>query len=391
MNTNRGIATLAVLVVLVLLGMLMGRPVTGAPIKVGLIAELTGDIPAVGQSSKNGAELAVKQINNDGGILINGKHHSIALSIEDNAGSADQTTQVAQKLINETNVAAIIGPNASRYAIPAAAVAEQEHTVLISPWSTNPATTLDDAGQPKRYVFRAAYTDPFQGRVLAKFARNDLKKNRAAIFADSTAAVLVGQATYFRDTYESAGGDVVANQQFKAGDTSVSTQLEEIKKANPDIIFLPAYYNDTASIIKQARSMGITTTFLGSDAWGSEELLKNCGQECNGSFLSAHYSADSTASATKRFVTDYKDAYNATPDDVAALSYDSVKLLVQAIKKAGSTDDREAIRTGLASISNFAGTTGRMTFNGQSGDPVKGAVILEIKDGKLAWHSDVQP
>ncbi len=390
MDNNRWLAV----AILLVLGLLVGyttRAAMGTSIKVGLISELTGDIPAVGQSSKNGAQLAVKQINDAGGVIVAGKRHKIVLVTKDNGGNVDQTTKVTNELIKNNKVAAIVGPNASRYAIPAATVAEREQTVLISPWSTNPTTTLDDSGTPKHYVFRAAYTDPFQGRVLARFAMDGLKKTKAAVLADSSADVLVGQADYFKDTFTAAGGEIVSDQRFKAGDSSVSEQLEAIKKENPEIVFLPAYYNDAASIIKQAKAMKLDTIFLGSDAWGSGELLKSCGQDCNGAYLSAHYSPDSTSAATKKFVSDYQAAYNATPDDVAALNYDSIKLLVRAIQNAGSIDNREAIRDSLAGIRNFAGVTGKMTFDGQSGDPIKGAVILEVQDGKLVWHADAKP
>jgi branched-chain amino acid transport system substrate-binding protein len=313
------------------------------------------------------------------------------LVVKDNKAAAEETTKVTEQLIKDDKVIAIVGPNASSYAIPAAAVAEREKTLLISPWSTNPATTFNEDGQPKKYVFRAAYTDTFQGRVLAKYSLNDLKLKKAAILADSAAEVLVGQATVFKDIYTANSGTVVADERFKSGDKSLTTQLQKIRSANPEIIFLPAYYKDAAEVIKQAQAMGIKTPFLGSDAWGGEELLKACGQACNGYFTSAHYAADSTNATTKQFVSDYKAAYsNSTPDDVAALSYDSVKLVAKALAMAGKTD-REAVRSSMASIKDYTGVTGHITYDDKSGDPTKGAVILEIKDGKLVWRADVKP
>lgn len=361
------------------------------PVKVGLVVELTGDIPAVGLSSQQGAELAAKEINDAGGLQIGNKKQKIELVTKDNTGNTDETTKVTEQLIKDERVVAVIGPNASRYAIPAAAVVEREKTVLISPWSTNPKTTLNDDNTPKQYVIRAAYTDPFQGQVLAKYVRNDLKQSRAAILTDSSADVLVGQAKYFKDTFTANGGTIVADENFKTGVKNVASQLHRIRSANPEIIFLPAYYADAAAAIKQAHSLGIRTAFLGSDAWGNTEIVEACGQDCNGYFLTAHYAADSTNPATKGFVDAYKAAYNnVTPDDVAALTYDSVKLLAKVIEMAG-TSERQSIRTGLAGIKDFTGVTGKMTFSGQPGDPVKGAVILQIKDGKTVWHADAQP
>lgn len=361
------------------------------PIKVGLVVELTGDIPAVGLSSQRGAQLAAAEINKNGGLKIGKKKHKIELIINDNKGKVEDTVAAIEKLIKEDKVMAIVGPNASRFAIPAALVAEQEKTVLISPWSTNPQTTIKLDGQPKQYVFRTAYTDPFQGRVLAKYTLGELKKTKAAIITDSTAEVLVGQATYFRDTFKATGGQIVLEESFKAGDKSLVSQLQKIKLANPEIIFLPAYYNDAARIIKQAHTLGIETPFLGSDAWGNSEILSSCGEDCNGYFLTAHYAADSTNSLTKNFVQAFKSNYdNAIPDDVAALTYDSINLIAKALTNV-DVINREAVRSGLSSVKDFNGVTGSMTFDGVSGDPVKGAVILEIKDGKMIWYADARP
>ncbi len=360
------------------------------PVNVGLVVELTGDIPAVGASSRNAAQLAVAEANATGGWVISGQKHQVNLLIEDNGGNADQTKAKVDKLINQDHVVAIIGPNASRYAIPAGDVAEANKTVLISPWSTNPQTTLDSNGKPKHYVFRAAYTDPFQGEVLAKYASTSLKSQKVAILYDNTADVLAGQAKFFKDTFEKNGGKVVTQQTFAAGAKDFSGQLNAIKAANPDIIFLPAYYNDAAAIIKQAHSMGITTQFLGSDAWASDQFLPLCGKDCEGYYLTAHYSSQSTNATTQQFVANFKSIFATTPDDVAALTYDSFGLLGQALKDAGKID-REAVRTSLASIKNYAGVTGNIQFAPGSGDPTKGAVIMQIKNGAFVWHADVQP
>lgn len=360
-------------------------------IKVGVVAELTGDIPAVGASCKNAAEMAVKEINDAGGLDIGGKKYKVELFIEDNAGKADQSASAAQKLITQQNVVAIIGPNASRYAIPASEIAESSKVVLISPWSTNPKTTLDaKTNQPKKYVFRAAFIDPFQGRVVAKFAMDNLKANKAAVLYDVASDYNKGIAEFFKQTFEGAGGQVVAFETYTTNDKDFSAQLTKIKSANPDVIFLPNYYSEVPLQIQQAKRLGITTPFVGSDSWGSEELIKLCGNDCEGYYFSTHYAADNATPVAKKFIDAYKAQYGSTPDDVAALTYDSFGLLWTALKNAGKVD-RQAVRDAMSKIPKYEGVTGNMQFQEGSGDPVKSAVILQIKNGKFVFFANANP
>src|SRR5512139_3560442 len=212
-------------------------------IPVGGIGELTGDIPAVGASFKNAAEMAVAEINDAGGLDVGGKKYKIDFVLEDNAGKADQSASAAQKLITQDEVVAIIGPNASRYAIPASEIAESSQTVLISPWSTNPATTLDaNTGAPKNYVFRACFIDRFQGRVVAKFALDSLNCTKAAVLYDVASDYNKGIAEFFKQTFEENGGQVVSFETYTTGDKDFTAQLTKIKEAAPEVIFLPNYY-----------------------------------------------------------------------------------------------------------------------------------------------------
>lgn len=360
-------------------------------IKVGVVAELTGDIPAVGASCKNAAELAVKEINDAGGLEVGGKKYTIELFIEDNAGKADQSASATQKLITQQNVVAIIGPNASRYAIPASEVAESSQVVLISPWSTNPKTTLDaTTDQPKKYVFRAAFIDPFQGRVVAKFAMDNLGAKKAAVLYDVASDYNKGIAEFFKQTFEASGGQVVAFETYTTNDKDFSAQLTKIKDANPDVIFLPNYYSEVPLQIQQAHRLGITTPFLGSDSWGSAELIKLCGNECEGYYFSTHYAPDAATPVATKFIETYKATYGVVPDDVAALTYDSFGLLWQALQSAGKVD-RQAIRDALAKIPRYEGVTGNMTFQEGSGDPIKSAVILQVKDDSFVWYANANP
>lgn len=360
-------------------------------IKIGVIAELTGDIPAVGASCRNAAEIAVAEVNDAGGIQLGDKKYKIKLIIEDNAGKADQSASAAQKLITQNKVTAIVGPNASRYAMPAAEIAETSKVVLITPWSTAPKATLDSrTNASKKYVFRACFIDPFQGGVLAKFTLDNLKLKKAAVLYDVASEYNKGIAEIFRDVYEQNGGRIVAFETYTTNDKDFSSQLTKIKKAGPDIIFLPNYYSEVPLQIQQAKRLGITAPFLGADAWGSSELTKLCGADCNDYYFSTHYAADAATETTKKFLAGYQARYGATPDDVAALTYDSFGLLFQALRSAG-TNDRQAVRDALAKIPQYEGVTGNMQFKEGSGDPIKSAVILKIKDGKFTWFANAKP
>ncbi len=363
----------------------------GSTIRIGVIAELTGDMPAVGESCKKAAEMAVQEVNDAGGLDINGKKYKGELFIEDNAGKADQSASAAQKLITQKNVHAIVGPSATRYAIPASEIAESSKVVLITPWSTNPKTTLDaKTNAPKKYVFRACFTDPFQGRVVAKFAMENLKAKKAAVLYDVASDANKGQAEFFKETFEKDGGKIVAFETYTTNDRDFSGQLTKIKKADPDIVFLPNYYSEVPLQIQQAKRLGIKGPFLGSDAWGSQELIKLCGKDCEGYYFSTHYAADAATPSATKFIEAFKAKHGAMPDDVAALTYDSFGLLWQAIKGANKID-RQAIRDALAGISGYDGITGNMQFKEGSGDPVKSAVILQIKDGKFVYFATAKP
>jgi len=376
---------------LVALAGLVGCGDGGAPsVKVGLNVELTGEMPAVGASSRNAAELFVSQLNESGGLDLGGTKLPLTLIVRDNGAKADQARTVAQRLISQDNVAAMIGPNASSCAIPASIVAETFKCPMLSPWSTNSKTTLDDDGRPKEFVFRACFTDPFQARVLAKFVLNNLNATKAAVLYDVASEAPNGQANLFREVFEQNGGKIVAFETYTTGDRDFSAQLTKIKAQDPEVIFLPAYYNDAAGIARQARQQGITAQFVGSDAWSSPEIITLGGADVDGAYFCNHYSTEIATPIARKFVADYTAKYGMAPDDVAALTYDSMGLITEAIKLAGN-DDRQAIRDALAEIPEYEGVTGTMKFQPGSGDPVKSAVILQIKDGKFVWVANGQP
>jgi branched-chain amino acid transport system substrate-binding protein len=353
-------------------------------IRVGVNAELTGSKPTVGDSCRKAAELLAGQVNQAGGIKVGEKKYPLKLFIEDNEDKAESAAAVAQKLISQNNVLAIIGPNASGNAIPAARICEDAGVIMVTPWSTNPKTT-----EGKKFAFRACFIDDFQGQVMAKFARENLKAQTAAVLYDVASEYNKGIAEFFKKFFEAAGGKVVAFESYTKDDKDFSSQLTSIKAANPDVLFLPNYYNEVPLQAQQARRLGLTCPFIGSDSWGSEELLRLGAKDLEGSYFSTHYAPDIATPKAQRFIKDYETKYGKKPDDVAALTYDAVKLLCAAITQAGALD-RKKVRDALASIQKFEGVTGQMNFRNLC-DPVKSAVILLIKDGKFAYHASVQP
>jgi len=353
-------------------------------IKVGCNAELTGSIPVVGQSCKNAALMAVDEVNKGGGLEVGGKKYKIALFVEDNEDKAESAAAVAQKLINQNQVLAIIGPNASRNAIPAAAISEASKVPMVSPWSTNPKTC-----EGKKYVFRACFIDDFQGVVTAKFALNNLKAGSAAVLYDVASEYNKGIAEVFKKTFEQSGGKIVAFETYTTGDKDFSSQLTRIKDAAPDVLFLPNYYSEVPLQVQQAHKLGYKGKIVGSDSWGSPEIINLGAADMEGHFFSTHYAPDIATPVAQKFIKTYKEKYNGTPDDVAALTYDSFNLLFQAIKTAGKPD-RQAVRDALAGITKFEGVTGALEFKG-TGDPVKSAVILQIKGGEFKYFETAKP
>jgi len=374
-----------VLMVLAVLGSLVAGCGKEKTIKIGLNTELTGSIPVVGQSCKNAAEMAVQEVNDAGGLEVGGTKYKIDLIVEDNEDKAESAAAVAQKLITQDNVVAMIGPNASRNAIPAADIAESSKVPMISPWSTNVKTC-----EGKKYVFRACFTDAFQGVVCAKFALNSLHATKAAVLYDVASEYNKGIAEVFKKTFEEQGGKIVAFESYTTGDKDFSSQLTRIKAANPDVLFLPNYYSEVPLQVQQAHKLGYKGAFLGSDSWGSTELIKLGGADMEGQFFSTHYAPDIATPQAQKFISAYKAKYGSVPDDVAALTYDSFGLLFQALQACGKIDDREALRNALAQIQSYQGVTGNIKYEG-TGDPVKSAVILQIKNGQFTYYETANP
>jgi len=382
--------------VLALSSLLLAAGCEKAPdvVKIGYNIELTGDIPKVGEGSKYAAELLKEEINGKGGLQVGDKKYPLEFIYQDNEAKAESATAAALKLITRDKVLAIIGPQASKQAVPAGEVCNANKTPMISPWSTNPNTTK---GRP--WVFRACFLDPFQGPVVAKFASEELGAKKAAVLYDIASDYPKGLAEFFKEAFEKihGPGSVVAFESFTTKDRDFSAQLTKIVKSDADFLFTPQYYDEVPLIAKQAHQLGWKKPIMGSDSWGSAELMNLCGPDCFGSFFTTHYAAAGATGATKEFIDRYKAKYGYVPDDVAALTWDATRMLLQAVQNAGKLTgnletNRKAIRDALAKMTGFDGITGKMTFTEGSGDPAKCAVIVKISDkGEFEFFKSVCP
>lgn len=362
-------------------------------IKIGFPIPLTGEIPKVGEASKFAAEMLKEEINAKGGLEVGGKKYPLEFIYEDNESKPESAVNVTLKLIERDRVIALVGPQSSRQAVPAGGVADDHETPLISPWSTNPDATKD-----RPWVFRAAFLDPFQAPVAANFATKQFKAKTAAVLFEISNDYSKGLADTFREVWEKmhGKGSVVSFESHGPKDQDFSAQLTKIIAKKPDFIFLPQNYSFAALIIPQARDLGYKGPFMGSDAWGSAELMNLCGDDCKGQFFSTHYAAAGATGATKEFIDKYQKKYGYVPDDVAALTWDAVNIILRAIQKEGKVDSnvrkmRKIVRDGMASIEKFEGITGSMSFDEQ-GDPIKCAVIVKISDkGEFTFVESVCP
>jgi branched-chain amino acid transport system substrate-binding protein len=367
-------------------------PKAGTTIKIGLDVPMTGDIAYVGTQSQRAAEMKAAEVNDAGGLEVGGETYTLEVVVEDNESKAESATAAATKLITQDQVLAIVGPQSSKQAVPTGEVANENETPMISPWSTNPNTTLD-----RPWVFRACFLDPFQGPVVANFATQEFGFTKAAVLYDVASDYPKGLAENFRDGWEDihGAGSVVAFESFTTGDTDFSAQLTKIKGSGAEFFFTPQYYNEVPLIVKQAQELGLTQVIIGSDSWGDPKTLELCGDACEGLYFSTHYAAEGATGATKEFIDRYEAAYGETPGDVAALTWDAIDILLKAIQNTDGLSgdlaaDREAVKDELGKVAGFVGITGKMTFT-PDGDPIKCAVIVKIQGGKFTFYDSACP
>jgi len=348
-------------------------------IKIGLITPLQGDVKTYGESVQKVFELALEEANYKAG------EYTIEKVVADDRNDATEATNVATKLIEQDQVAAIVGSVTSKCTIPASSLAQAKGIVMISPSGTAAKVTMDP--ERKDFIFRACFIDPFQGTVAAKFAATELKAKTAAIMFDQGNDYTVGLSQAFEEEFEKAGGKIVSKEAYAKEDVDFSAVLTNIAKQQPDVLYLPDYYQKVSLIGQQARDKGITAPFIGGDGWDSTDLNYAI---MEGGYFTAHYSSSDPRPVVANWVTKYKEKYNAEPDSFATLAYDGTMLLLKAIEDANSNDPAK-IRDAMQAIKDLPVVSGNISFDAD-GNPIKSATILQVqKDGSYKFVTNVQP
>ena len=351
-------------------------------IKIGHFASMTGDTATFGVSADEGLRLALEEINAKGGVL--GK--PVKVITEDDRSQADEAKTAASKLINRDHVVALVGEISSSKSIAAAPVAQEAKIPMVSPGSTNPKVT--EIGD---YVFRVCFIDPFQGTAMANFAMKDLKAKRLAVLYPVNSDYGVGLRDFFEEAVKKAGGQIVADVSYtEKSDVDFKSQLTKIKNANPDAIYMSGYYTEAGLIARQARELGLTCPLLGGDGWDSDQTVKIGGKAVDGCYFSNHYSPDEQRPEVQGFVSAYKHKYGGkVPDAMAILGYDALKVLCDAIQRAGSTEGPK-IREALAKTKDYPGACGPITID-ENRNAKKNIVILKIENGQFKYVATVKP
>jgi len=351
----------------------------GGEVLVGEYGSLTGSEATFGQSTHNGIMMAVDEVNAAGGV--GGRR--IKVLTEDDQSKAEEAANVVTKLISQNNVVAVLGEVASSNSLAAAPIAQSNKIPMITPSSTNPSVT-----EKGDYIFRMCFLDSYQGEAMANYLTKDLKIKTAGLLIDVKSDYSTGLAQFFEKAFLAGGGRIVGRQSYAKGDNDFKSQLTALRSSNPQILYVPGYYNDIGQIAIQARDLGMKQPLVGGDGWESPKLIEIGGKALEGCFYSNHYFAGDPAPSVKNFVDQYKERYGQTPDALAALGYDAAKVLADAIKRAGKTDG-PALRDAIASTKGFSGVTGSITL-GPDRNPVgKKLVIVEVRNGQLALKGSV--
>ena len=352
-------------------------------IVVGANFELTGNHAQYGANANNGFKLAIKEINEAGGI--NGK--KIRIVEADAKSEAAESVNAATKLISDDNVVALVGPAVTANVIAESQVATDNGVPIIAPAATNPDVTVE-GGVVKPFVFRSCFIDPQQSEVMAQFAIQDLGAKTAVLYLDSSSDYSKSLGKIFKEKFEAAGGTVVMEEAFLAKDQDFKAALTKIQTANADVIFVPAYYEEVGKIIKQARELGITAAILGTDGWDDNKVIAIAGKDAlNNTYFCTHcFEGEESMQA---FINAYKAEYNAEPNAFAALGYDAGKMLIDAIARGG--DDSEKIRANIESIKDLQVGTGKITMDPATHNPIKGIVVIETRDGVRSLRTKIEP
>jgi branched-chain amino acid transport system substrate-binding protein len=354
---------------------------TEGEIVVGEYGSLTGGQATFGTSTHNGIMLAMDEVNAGGGA--NGR--KVRVITEDDQSKAEEAANTVTKLINQNNVIAVLGEVASSSSLAAAPICQQAKIPMITPSSTNERVT--EVGD---YIFRMCFIDPYQGEAMANYLSRQLGMKKAAVLIDVKSDYSTGLAANFERVFVANGGRIVGKQSYAQGDSDFRSQLTTLKGAGPEVIFVPGYYNDIGQIAIQARDLGMTQPLAGGDGWESPKLIEIGGKALEGSFYSNHYHVDDPSPAVREFVNKYQERFGAKPDSLAALGYDAAMVLIDAIKRAGTTDGPK-LREAIAATKNFTGVTGNITL-GPDRNPIgKKLVILEVKNGTTVLKGVVDP
>jgi len=371
-------------VMILLIGLVAGcKPKAEEPAKptevvIGVYEPMTGAQAAGGVQTMQGVNLAYEQRKEVLGVPIR-------MVLVDNRSDKAESATAMTRLIEQEKAIAVVGSYGSSNSMAGGEVSEKAGIPVMGCSPTNPLVT-----EGKEFYFRACFIDPFQGRVMAKYAvENGIKK--VAIIQNISQDYSVGLAAFFKDAWVELTGSadgIVAETAYQDGDQDFTAQLGAIKDA--EAIFAPGYYGDAALLMNQAREMGFTGLFMGTDAWEAPELISIAGEAAEGAVFSSHYSAEAaTTPASKPFVDAFVAKYGEAPSAMAALGYDAYMLVIDAIERANSFDPK-AIRDAMAATEAFKGVTGFITIN-DTGDAVKDAVVLEVRDGAFKYLTTVKP
>ena len=352
----------------------------GGTIKVANLSPLTGPVPTFGESTKNGFMMAVDEWNAKGGVL--GK--TIEPIVEDSQCTADPAVNAANKVIDQDGVHYIVGEVCSSASIPVSEVAEEKGVLMITPTSTNADVTLNLDGSTKSMVFRACFIDPFQGLVMAKFA-SDQGYTKAFVMSDQGNDYVRGLAEVFSEKFVEYGGEIVGSETYTGTDTDFSAILTKVADSGAEVLYLPDYYNVVNLVAAQAKEKGVTAVMMGADGWDSSDLDLAA---ADGGYYSNHYSPDDTRPVVVDWVTKYTETYGSTPDALATLAYDATNILLASIEKAG-VDDAATVAETMSGIS-YEAVSGTVTFDAQH-NPIKSAVVLQVKDGAIKFVASVAP
>ena len=353
----------------------------GDPIKVAILAPLSGPVPTFGASTRDGALFAIDEWNARGGVL----GRQIQAIVEDSQCTPDPAVNAANKVIGQDQVGFIIGEVCSSASIPISDIAEESQVLQISPTSTNPQVTKTQAGETKEYVFRACFIDPFQGTVGARFALDNLQAQTAFVLFDQGNDYVRGLAEFFEAAFTEGGGQIVGKETYTAQDTDFSAILSKVAETSPDILYVPDYYQILNLVGAQAKQAGITATLMGGDGWDSSDLDRAA---VEGGYYTNHYSPDDTRPIVQDWVANYEAKHGAVPDALATLAYDAANLLLAAIEAAG-TDDPTQVKDAMAAL-EYEAVSGTITFDADH-NPIKSAVILQVTGGEIQFVDSVAP